>query len=437
MQKPIISIIGLGKLGSPMVAAYASKGYKVIGVDVNADFINALNEGKAPVEETNLAEYIKANKERISATQDYREAITNSGITFIIVPTPSEENGGFSTKYVVEAGKKIGEILKEKSSFHLIVLTSTVAPGSTESDLLPILEEYSGKKCGEDFGLCYNPEFIALGNVIRDLLNPDFILIGELDLKSGDILSEFYKNVLENDAPIKRMAIVNAEITKISVNTFITTKISYSNMLAELCEKITGGNIDTVTSALGLDRRIGLKGLKGAIGYGGPCLPRDNRALVFSAKKWGVSLPIAEATDEINKYQVFRLKERIFPFLEDGGKVSILGLSYKPDTGVIEESQGIILAKNLSKKEDVTVTVYDPEAMNNAKKALSNVIFADSLKQAVEAADVVVITTPWKEFKNIEVAWLKEGVILFDCWRILDSEKYKGKAKYLALGINS
>lgn len=436
MQKSSISIIGLGKLGSPMVAAYASRGYRVIGVDLNSNFVQQINQGKPPVFEPRLAEYLAANRERISATQDYRKAILNSEITFIIVPTPSDEQGGFSTKYVVEAGKRIGETLKEKSDFHLVVLTSTVTPGSTESDLLPILKEYSGKMCGVDFGLCYNPEFIALGNVIDGLLNPDFVLIGESDSRSGEILESFYKNFCENNPPIKRMNIVNAEITKIALNTYVTTKISYANMLAELCEKIPGGNVDIVTDALGCDTRIGHKYLKGALGYMGPCFPRDNRALIHTAKKFGVSLSIAEATDRINQYQVPRLVEKILDLLPQSGQVSILGLSYKPDTNVIEESQPIEIAKILSEK-GVSVTVYDPAAMKNAKKVLNRIIFANSLKESVENSDLIIIVIPWPEFKKIEPDWLKPGVILIDCWRILDSEKYKKASKYVALGVSS
>ena len=435
MKKPNLSIIGLGKLGSPMVAAFASRGYKVIGLDINADFVNILNRGKAPVAETNLVEYLKVNQERISATQDYEKAVLDSEITFIIVPTPSQENGGFSTEYAAETAKNIGDVLKRKSDFHIVVLTSTVTPGSTEKDILPVLEERSGKKCGVDFGLCYNPEFIALGNVISDLLNPDFILIGESDKKSGGILESFYKNLCSNQPPIKRMSIINAEIAKIALNTYVTTKISYANMLAELCEKIPGGNVDVVTDALGCDTRIGHKYLKGALGYMGPCFPRDNRALIHTAKKFRVSLFIAEATDKINQRQVSRLTEKILQLLPQGGRISILGLAYKPNTNIIEESQSIELAKILSEK-GISVTVYDPAALENAKKVLNNVVFAASLKKAVLGADVVLITTPWEEFKNIQSDWLKPKAILFDCWRILYTEKYQGVAEYLSLGIN-
>jgi len=440
MQKSSISVIGLGKLGSPIVACFASKGFKVIGVDTNPEFIHLINKGKAPVFEPKLAEYLAANQERISATKDYKEAILNSDITFVIIPTPSKEGGGFSTKYVAEAAKEIGQALSEKTSFHLVVLTSTVTPGSTEKDLLPILEKYSGKKCGNDFGLCYNPEFIALGSVINDLLNPNFVLIGEFDLRSGQMLESFYKNICENNPPVKRMSIVNAEITKIALNTYITTKISYANMLAELCEKIPGGNVDLVTDALGCDKKVGHQYLKGALGYGGPCFPRDNRALISTAKKYGVSLLIAEATDGINKTQVPRLKELILSLLPNNGKVAILGLSYKPNTNVIEESQSIELAQVLSER-GVPVTVYDPAAMDNAKQVLNDKVnFALSLEQSVKTADLVIITTPWEEFKHLNPAYLKQGdkkVVLIDCWRMLDRKNYQANVKYLSLGINS
>ena len=418
-----------------MVAAFASRGYKVIGVDAKPEFVRLINEGKSPVEETDLEDYLKKNKERIRATLDYKTAILNSEITFIIVPTPSDGNGDFSTKYVVEAAREIGKIIGEKPSFHLVVLTSTVTPGSTQKELLPVLEEHSGKKCGVDFGLCYNPEFIALGNVIDDILNPDFVLIGESDKKSGDILEEFYRNASLNNPQIKRMNIINAEITKIALNTYVTTKISYANMLAELCEKIPGGNVDAVTDALGCDTRIGHKYLKGALGFSGPCFPRDNRAFIYTAKKFGASLPIAEATDEINRRQVPRLLERILNFLPQNGKITILGVSYKPNTNVIEESQGLELARVLAERE-ISVTVYDPKAMEEARKQLNNVSFADSLEDSVRKADLIFIATPWEEFKSIDRDWLKPKAVLFDCWRLLDAKKYKKTAKYVGLGIN-
>lgn len=435
MNKLTISIIGLGKLGSPMAAVFASKGWKVIGVDTNPNFVQLINEGVPPVFEPKLAELLKENKKRISAIQDYEKAILNSDITFIVVPTPSEENGRFSTKYVVEAGKEIGKVLKKKFNFHLVVLTSTVVPGSTEEEILPVLEEYSGKRHGEDFGFCYNPEFIALGDVIDGLLNPDFVLIGESDRRSGDILEDFYKIVCENNPPIKRMNIINAEIAKIALNVYITTKISYANMLAELCEKFPGGDVDVITDALGCDRRIGHKYLKGALGYGGPCFPRDTRAFLYTAKKVNLSFSLPEAVDFLNKRQATRIVENILFLLNKNQKVAILGLSYKPNTDIVEESQGVEIAKILTEK-GISVLVYDPKAMDRAREVLGNKVeFAFSLKDCCQRADLILIATPWPEFKDIKQEWLKGKVpkIIVDCWKILEPEKL-GTIKYWAIG---
>ncbi len=180
------------------------------------------------------------NRDRIRATDDYSDAIAHSDVTFIIVPTPSDSNGVFSNKYVLAAIKPIGKALQNKNEFHLVVITSTVMPGSTGGEIREALEAASGKRCGEGFGLCYSPEFIALGSVIHDMLYPDFILVGESDSKSGEILASIYRNLCENNPPVSHMNLVNAELAKISVNTFVTTKISYANMLGEICERIQG-----------------------------------------------------------------------------------------------------------------------------------------------------------------------------------------------------
>ena len=284
-----------------------------------------------------------------------------SEITLIIVPTPSGPDGMFSTKYVLDAAEQIGAALRKKNEWHLVTLCATVMPGATGGELLPALEAHSGKKCGVDFGLCYNPEFIALGSVIHDMLNPDMILIGESDARSGGLLEKLYKGVCESNPRVQRMNFVNAEITKISVNTYVTTKISYANMLAEVCETVPGADVDVVTSAIGCDSRIGRRYLKGATGYGGPCFPRDNVAFSALARANGVPALLAEATDEINRRQVDRLEELVLSRLPAGGVAGVLGLSYKPETEVVEESQGMALALRLGKR-GVRVVVFDPAA---------------------------------------------------------------------------
>src|SRR5439155_4323074 len=195
------SIVGLGKLGASMAAAIASRGYRVIGVDVDHDAVEALNAGRAPVQETGLEDLIAANRARVCATTSHREAILESDVTFVIVPTPSDESGAFSLQHASSAFDQIGAALADKKGYHLVVLTSTVLPGSTRHGLLPILEQRSGKVCGRDFGVCYGPEFIALGSVIHDFLHPDFTLIGEFDARAGDRLAAAYAEILPGAPP--------------------------------------------------------------------------------------------------------------------------------------------------------------------------------------------------------------------------------------------
>jgi UDPglucose 6-dehydrogenase len=432
-----LSIIGLGKLGAPLAAVMAHQGHTVVGVDVNAAFVDAINDGRPPVEEPRLAEFIQANRARLSATQDYEAAILATDVTFIMVPTPSGPDGKFLMRFVLAVAEKIGAALRKKSGWHVVVLSSTVMPGCTGGDLVPALEKHSGKKCGVNFGVCYNPEFIALGSVISDMLKPDMILIGESDGRSGQILEDLYTGVCESNPRINRMNFVNAELTKLSVNTFVTTKISYANMLAEVCETLPGADVDVVTEAIGCDTRIGRKYLRGAMGYGGPCFPRDNVAFSALARTNGVPALLAEATDQVNKRQAPRLAELLRSKLSRGGVAGILGLSYKPSTGVIEESQGVRLAQTLL-SDGVRVVVYDPAAMENAKSQLAgNVTFASSAAECIRQADAFAITTSWPEFSKISPTDLKRSdgsVLVLDCWRMLDREAFAAVSDYRVIG---
>ena len=432
-----ISVIGLGKLGSCLASVLAHKGNMVIGVDLNVQTVRLVNMGKAPVFEPGLDVLIRRSQARLFATASYKEAIAKTDITFIVVPTPSEEHGGFTLRHVLAAAESIGKVLRHKDGFHLVVLISTVMPGATEGEVLPALEVYSGKRCGRDFGLCYNPEFIALGSVIRDLLNPEFILIGESDTASGDMLASIYHKLCDKPPLTARMNFVNAELTKLAVNTFLTTKISYANMLAQVCELLPGADVDIVTSALGLDSRIGAKYLKGAIGYGGPCFPRDNLALIHLARQLGIRAILAEATDQLNRQQITRLAKVLLHKLPKGGRVGILGLSYKPNTDIIEESQGLGLARHLLGC-GVPVVLYDPAAMDNARHALGeDAVFARSIAECTRQVDVVVVTTPWDEFRNMspgDLNYSNGRPTLVDCWSALDRVKFEQVADYITLG---
>jgi UDPglucose 6-dehydrogenase len=438
--KNSISVVGLGKLGVPLAACLAAKGFRVIGADLDIHKVEAINAGKSPVFEPGLAELIAKCKNRLSATDDIAAAVRASEVTFIVVSTPSEAHGGFSLRYVLPVCEAIGRALRAKNNFHVVVLTSTVMPGCTGNEVRQALEAHSGKRCGNDFGLCYNPEFVALGSVIADMLSPDFILIGESDSRSGDQLANVYHKLCDNNPHVARMNFVNAELTKLAVNTFVTTKISYANMLAQVCENLPYADVDVVTSALGFDSRIGRKYLKGAIGYGGPCFPRDNLAFAQLARQIGADGALAEATDQLNRRQVIRLAEVVLSRLPQGGKVGILGLSYKPNTNVVDESQGLELARHLLSRR-IPVIVYDPAAMDNARLALGDgVVFVSSASECARQSDVIVVATAWDEFRALSPIDFNRSngrPTIVDCWRILPRDRFERSVNYVAPGMGS
>jgi UDPglucose 6-dehydrogenase len=291
---------------------------------------------------------------------------------------------------------------------------------------------------GQDFGLCYSPEFIALGSVIRDFLNPDMLLIGESDTHAGDVLASLYAQVCENKPAVARMAFVNAEVTKLAVNTYVTTKISYANMLARICERLAGANVDVITSALGLDTRIGPKYLKGAVSYGGPCFPRDNLALAQLATQLGVPPDLAQTVDRFNRSQISWLADLVQHRTQD--TAGILGLTYKAGTDVVEEAAGFLLAKELACR-GVKVIAFDPAyGTNSPRVAYENLRFAANATECIDSADVVVLATSWPEFNSIpRQQWANhrnhQPRTVIDCWRTLKFLHDQPGVHYLGLGL--
>jgi UDPglucose 6-dehydrogenase len=405
-----------------MAAGIASHGHQVIGVDVSHRAVELVNAGHAPVQETGLDAMIQENRERIRATDQHEDAILNSELTFVIVPTPSDERGAFSLQYASFAFREIGRALAKKEGYHTVVLTSTVLPGATRYGLVPILERYSGKVCGRDFGLCYSPEFVALGSVIRDFLNPDFLLIGEFDARAGEHLEACYKEIVANGAPARRMSLENAELTKISVNAYVTTKITFANVLAELCQRIPGGDVDVVAGALGMDSRIGNKYLKGGLGYGGPCFPRDNVALGFMANALGVPADLSLTTDRLNRSLSDRVADLFRTHIGKETTVAVLGLSYKPHSHVIEESAALALMRSCL-QHGIRVIGYDPLAGETANADLKGrAVVLDSVADCLKQADVVLVATPDPEFAALTARDFTDGsrpIVVIDFWRML------------------
>ena len=433
-----VAVVGLGKLGLSMAVAYAKRGCRVMGVDIQADWVGRINRGECPIEEAEVPDLLKKYRNRLTATTDMEDALRDARIVFIIVATPSGADGSFSNAQVVEAVRAVGQALRGVSRYVVVAITCTVMPGTTEDTVKPLLEETSGKRCGEGFGLVYNPEFIALGSVVRDLLNPDFVLIGECDRRAGNVMAQFYHRVTENRAPLARVRPREAEIAKIALNCYCTTKIAFANMLAEIAERVPGVDALAIADALGLDSRIGRKYLSPGLGFGGPCFPRDNVAFRAFARSLGMAAPIPEAVHSSNMRQVERVVEAAKALLPAGGRVAILGLSYKPGTPVVEESQPLEIAKRLAAEQGWAVSVYDPMAMERARTVLGDrVQWASSLDQCIEGADLCVLAMAWKEFQHIKAARLKRLMKVprvLDCWRCLD-QSAAAQVEYHAIGL--
>jgi UDPglucose 6-dehydrogenase len=244
-----LSIFGLGKLGLCTAACFAARGHTVMGFDLNPDLMAALQARQNPLRETGLDELLSQAWPHLTVTDDIAALVTGSEVSLIIVPTPSQPDGRFSNRLVEEVLEALGPVLKKKPDFHVVDVVSTVMPGSSEGVFKPLLERLTGKKCGRDFGLVYNPEFIALGSVLHNFLNPDLVLIGASDDRSRDLVRELYLDACDNSPHIAAMSLINAEIAKLSLNAYITLKISFANELAGLCERLPGADVDVITGA--------------------------------------------------------------------------------------------------------------------------------------------------------------------------------------------
>lgn len=435
-----ISVIGLGKLGLCTAACFAAAGHKVFGYDLNDYTREKLKSRVNPIDETGLTELLEAAWSNLHVVDTFDEALASAEATLIIVPTPSLKDGRFSNEFVMGALKEIGPILRLKDSFHVIDVVSTVMPGSSDSEFRPLLEQLTGKRCGIDFGLAYNPEFIALGSVISNFLNPDMVLIGASDSRTGATLTELYRSTCKSDPTIAVMSLVNAEITKISLNCYVTMKISFANALAALCEQVPGAEIDVVTTAIGADSRVGSKYLKGGLGFGGPCFPRDNLAFQAFAAEHGLHAGLSAQVVQINNAIVERIAAVVANEVTAGATVALLGLSYKPGTHIIEESQPITLAATLS-AQGYQVRVHDPKALAATRLVLRDAVdYFEDPYACVKDASAIAVLTEWPSFNALDWPRIqdvaREGCLLLDSWRVLKSNHASlSKMRYRALGI--
>ncbi len=417
-----ISVIGLGKLGLCTAACFASAGHRVYGFDQNDHIRSELKSRRNPVKETGLTELLGSVWETLHVADSYEEALQDSDITLIIVPTPSLPDGRFTNNYLVKALEGLTPALTAKNNFHIVDVVSTVMPGSCDDIFMPFLEKATGKRCGTDFGLVYNPEFIALGSVIRNFLNPDMVLIGASDERSGFTVQKLYASTCKTTPTMAVMSLINAEITKISLNCYVTMKISYANALAAICEQVPGADVDVVTSAIGADSRVGSKCLKGGLGFGGPCFPRDNIAFQSFADEFGVEALLGKAVVAVNNGIPDRFFGRIAGHCAPPAKVALLGLSYKSDTYIIEESHSLMLAKSLV-AAGYQVAVHDPLALDAVRDLFANeVVCHVDPYECLTGASAIALLTDWPQYRGLDwerIATLTvPGSLILDSWRI-------------------
>ena len=432
-----LAVIGLGKLGLPLAAVLAAQGHRVLGVDTDTDRVAALRTGSLRTGEPGVEQLLAAHGDRLDFRADLAPAIAASEMAFLVLPTPSEADGSFTHRFLNEELVEVGAALRRCSaSEYTVVVASTVMPGATDAELRPALERGYGGALGS-IGLCYSPLFIALGSVVRDLQDPDLVLIGEPDARTGDALAELHRR-WHPEVPLQRMRTVNAELAKLALNTFLTTKITYANMLAEVCEGLPGADVDVVTAALGLDGRVSPRFLKGGLGYGGPCFPRDNRAFEATARSAGARADLAAATDALNEHYVSRVTDLVARYAQPPAPVGVLGLSYRAGTEHTDASPGVALANTL-RRAGYSIVLHDPmgSALLRAKVGEDFVTCA-ALGDLLEQVGILVIATDAVEFRALEGLLGEAGapaVTVIDCWRMLAPGRIGRRSRVVGLGI--
>jgi len=437
-----ISIIGAGYVGLVAAACFANRGFKVLISTKDPKKIKMINEGKAPFFEPGLDGLLRkaARSGMLQASGTRAEAVLNSDVTFVCVGTPSADDGSIDLNFIYEAAEEVGRSLRKKKGYHVVVMRSTIVPGTTDK-VREIAEKLSGKKAGKGFGICMCPEFLRQGQAVYDTFNPDRVVIGEHDRRAGSVIEKLFKKFYKGKkVPILRMNTVSAEMVKYVSNSILATKVSFINEIANICERVPNVDVYEVAEGVGLDRRIGPLFLEAGPGFGGSCFPKDVNAIVSFSRELGYQPRILETVLKVNEEQalhVVDLARRSLGGLK-GRRIAILGLSFKPDTDDMREAPSIRIIKKLL-EEGATVAAYDPVAASNARKIFRDRIdYADSALECLRGADCCMVVTEWDEFKKLKPRNLKRmrGRSIVDARRIWDANKLRRAGfKYSGVGL--
>tara|TARA_B000000475_G_C16005557_1_gene450758 strand:- start:7629 stop:8966 length:1338 start_codon:yes stop_codon:yes gene_type:complete len=427
MTKNKLSLVGLGKLGLPLASVFANNGYPTLGIDINEDLIKLVNDGKAPFHEEGLSQILeKIGGKELECTSDFSRPINETDITYILTNTPSQPDGSFSNKHILSVLESLSfELKKSSKEYHLFVISSTVMPGSISNHFVPLIEKITGRKLNEGFGVGYCPDFVAIGEVLKGFTNPELVVIGQSDSIVGELINEIHHNITENKPSMHRMTIASAEIAKVSLNAYITMKITFANTLANICSKTPLSNVDHITNAIGQDKRISPYYFKGGMSYGGTCFPRDTFAFNHLNKSLGLSTDLFDSIDSINRFQDQSLFERVLAEISDDNtrKVGILGMAFKPSTPVIEQSVGVKLLDMLLTSElALDISISDFYATDNIKSIYGDKInYSSSHMDCLNNSDIVIFINNENNFVNDLKSFRPDRKItIIDCWRSLD-----------------
>ncbi len=447
MYKYKVSILGTGFIGLCSAACFAQKDVKVIASTHDQEKADMINKGIAPFFEENLQEimdHIQSKKEELlQCLQDPVQAVIETDISMITQGTPMRADKSINLSYIESTAREIGEALKQKDTYHLVVVRSTVVPGTARNLVGKLITEVSGKKPGIDFGLCMQPEFLAEGRSIEDTLHPDRIVIGEFDKKSGAMLQEFYEYFygyhLKN-CPILRMNLESAELVKYGNNCLLSTKISYANEFANFAELVPNVDVAQVMKGVGLDYRINPKFLGAGVGFGGSCFHKDVNAIKTWAKSKGYRSRLLEAVLDINDDQAIHIvdiAEQLVGSLTSK-KITLLGLSFKPGTDDMREAASIRVVNELLKRGVTNIVGYDPKANETARQEMGDKIrYASNLEEALKDSECALLITEWDEFKQLKPEIFKKFMKtpnLIDGRRIYDYDLFNSEIKFRAIG---
>jgi UDPglucose 6-dehydrogenase len=402
-----ICVIGTGYVGLVTGACFAEFGCRVICADVDADKIARLERGEMPIYEPGLKDLVARNvgQGRLSFTTETAEAVAASLVVFIAVPTPPREDGSTDLSFVEAVSR---DVARAMDGYKVIVTKSTVPVGTAERVRGWVGEEHERARRHVRFSVASNPEFLREGAAIGDFMRPDRVVVGTDDEEATAILKSLYRPLYLIETPVVLTNVVTAELTKYAANSFLATKISFINEVANLCESV-GADVHHIARGIGLDKRIGSKFLHPGPGFGGSCFPKDTRSAAHFAREAGSPLEIIEAVIRVNARQFERMLEKIDALLDgdvSDKTVAVLGLSFKPETDDMRDSPAVAIIRGLLER-GARVQAYDPQAMDEARKLLPRVALCEDSYEACRDADLLAIVTEWNQFRMLDLERVK------------------------------